>query len=89
MRYSDFFILCYFEQGRFLRFTQLTSNKYPDPSRERNRLCIEVCIGSSWALNSSLSHQAQDPFEIDFNVARCVTKDGLYTARHTLRSTSA
>ena len=21
----------------------------------------------------------QDPFEIDFNVARCVTKDGLYT----------
>ena len=21
----------------------------------------------------------KDPFEIDFNVARCVTKDGLYT----------
>lgn len=21
----------------------------------------------------------QDPFETDFNVARCVTKDGLYT----------
>lgn len=34
-----------------------------DPSRERNRLCIE------------------DPFEIDYNVARCVTKDGLYTIR--------
>ncbi|KAJ2932016.1 hypothetical protein H1R20_g5082, partial [Candolleomyces eurysporus] len=34
-----------------------------DPSRERNRFCIE------------------DPFELDYNVARCVTKDGLYTIR--------
>ena len=23
----------------------------------------------------------QDPFETDFNVARCVTRDGLYTVR--------
>lgn len=23
----------------------------------------------------------EDPFEADFNVARCVTKDGLYTVR--------
>jgi hypothetical protein len=27
----------------------------------------------------SYCHVWQDPFEIDYNVARCVTKDGLYT----------
>ncbi|KAF8262459.1 hypothetical protein EI94DRAFT_1704748 [Lactarius quietus] len=40
--------------------------RYKD-TRERNRFCIETCLTGS--------------FETDFNVARCVTRDGLYTIR--------
>ncbi|KAI9459926.1 hypothetical protein BJY52DRAFT_1186228 [Lactarius psammicola] len=40
--------------------------RYKD-TRERNRFCIESSLKGS--------------FETDFNVARCVTRDGLYTIR--------
>jgi len=29
--------------------------------------------------SSFLAYVPQDPFETEYNVARCVTKDGLYT----------
>lgn len=49
-------------------------------ARDRNRLCIEVrlvCARTTWVSGPDL----QDPFEITYNVARTVTKDGLYTIR--------
>ena len=46
-------------------------------ARDRNRLCIEV----SYVGRCDVVADGQDPFEITYNVARTVTKDGLYTIR--------
>ncbi|KAI0920419.1 hypothetical protein AcV5_010157 [Taiwanofungus camphoratus] len=48
--------------------------------RERNRLCVEVRYIDQVSTTELLT-LLKDPFETDFNVARCVTKDGLYTIR--------
>lgn len=63
--------------GYFLTDPQLSGGRYND-ARERNRLCIEVCSPLEMSYDLFLTLE-QDPFEVDYNVARCVTKDGLYT----------
>lgn len=57
---------------------QQLSARYND-ARERNRFCIEVRILYLPKFCILTVIACQDPFEIDYNVARCVTKDGLYT----------
>jgi len=56
-----------------------------DPRSERNRLCVEVrraplifFLAYGTVNNDVFSLPIQDPFENDYNVARTVTKDGLY-----------
>lgn len=56
--------------------------------RDLHKLCIEVSRASVSA-SSSLKQaermsRSQDPFALDYNVARTVTKDGLYTVRSPL-----
>ena len=48
-------------------------------ARDRNRLCIEVSFATLFRALPELIEQ--DPFEVSYNVARTVTKDGLYTLR--------
>jgi len=48
-------------------------------ARDRNRLCIEVSFSKTSTPRLKLIDQ--DPFEVSYNVARTVTKDGLYTLR--------
>lgn len=48
-------------------------------ARDRNRLCIEVSLATLFPVLPKLIDQ--DPFEVSYNVARTVTKDGLYTLR--------
>ncbi len=58
-----------------------------ESARDRNRLCIEVSGQESNSLargqrsDTCAGQSLQDPFETPYNVARTVTKDGLYTIR--------
>lgn len=47
-------------------------------SRDLHKLCIEVRIVVAGYL-LLLMLVAQDPFHLEYNVARTVTRDGLYT----------
>lgn len=54
--------------------------------RDQHKLCVEVCcfarrISLPAQSDLTLSHSTQDPFQLDYNVARTVTRDGLYTVR--------
>ena len=61
------------------------SHYQPDPitGRERNRFAIEVGPPVVF-LSNALNVSNQDPFETDFNVARCVTKEGLFMVSRNL-----
>lgn len=62
--------------------------------RDQHKLCIEVRLAFGIPLPVCplmvLFHALQDPFQLDYNVARTVTRDGLYTVcRDDLRQTDA
>jgi hypothetical protein len=58
-------------------------------ARDRNRLCIEVSCRQPLTVTASILIRmtaSKDPFETPYNVARTVTKDGLYTVSAIVKS---
>lgn len=70
------FLVLSIRSGLELMGSQIDVGGTNETARDRNRLCIEVSpfIGHRIRMLTS-----QDPFEVSYNVARTVTKDGLYT----------